>query len=79
MTGLQFRVSVFNELLQTKYKRWELKICFVRKAIEYVIQSIQTSLEILCRETIKINDNRHNYDFIPPKQFTSTNSTYFRQ
>ena len=25
---------------------------------------MQTSLEILCRESIKINDNRHNYDFI---------------
>ena len=32
---------------------------------QYVIrQSIQTSLEIVCREPIKINDNRHNYDFI---------------
>ena len=24
----------------------------------------QTSLEILCGEPIKINDNRHDYDFI---------------
>ena len=31
---------------------------------EYIIQSIQVSCEILCREPIKINDNRQNLDFI---------------
>ena len=28
------------------------------------IQSVQISLDPLCREPIKINDNRHNYEFI---------------
>ena len=32
--------------------------------IELLHTKIQISREILCREPIKINDNRHNYDFI---------------
>ena len=46
---------MLNELLQTKYKR---------NVMKYIIQSIQISREILCREPIKINDNRLNNDFI---------------
>ena len=46
---LQLGVSVLNELLQTKYKRQELKICFVWKVTEYILQSIEISRGILCR------------------------------
>ena len=36
MTELQLEVSVLNELLQTKCKRKEIKICFVWKVTEYL-------------------------------------------
>ena len=67
-TQLNDRVAIGGFCVQRtdadKVQQIELKICFVWKATEYVIQSIQTSLEILCREPIKINKLRHDYDFI---------------
>ena len=69
-TQLNDRVAIGGVLCSTNCSRQStkdrnLKIAlFERQLIKYVIQSIQTSLEILCREPIKINDSRHNYGFI---------------
>ena len=55
---------MFNELLQTNYKRQELKICLFRTTIECFKQPMEINLQMIHREPIKINDNSQYFDFI---------------
>ena len=64
MIRLYLGVYVFNELLQTNYKRYGFQICFVWKIIEYTKHPMQINLQITCSKAIKINDNGQYFDFI---------------
>ena len=64
MIRLYFGVYVFNELLQTNYKRKGFQICFVWKMIECTKHPMQTNFQITRRKAIKINDNGQYFDFI---------------
>ena len=66
---------MFNELLQTNCKRFALlerqlnvktllKLCFVRKAIEWFKQPMHINLQIIHNEHIKINDSNQYFGFI---------------
>ena len=57
---------MFNELLQTNYKRYELQICFVRKVIKCIKHPRQTANKSSnsIRESHKNKRQRQYFDFI---------------